>query len=102
MVATGLDGFIYTEPYVSPEPGQTIKFRVYIPTGVPITAVQPYLFDANWQWVDSWNPSLPRDAWVTLSVTVPVNAVAPVREIGLKLYSSQPHSGAIYLDAIEY
>lgn len=102
LTASGVDGFIYTEPYVSPEPGSIVKFRVYIPTGAPITAIQPYLFDANWQWVDSWNPNLPRDAWVTLSVTVPINATTPVREIGLKLYVSQPYNGPVYVDAVEY
>lgn len=102
LTATGVEGFIYTEPVVSPEPGSTVKFRVYIPTGAPVTAVQPYVFDAIWQWSDSWYGSLPRDAWFTLSVTVPVEAVTPIREIGLKLYTSQPYSGAIYLDAVEY
>lgn len=102
LASTGVDGFIYTEPVVSPEPGSTVKFRVYIPTGAPVTAIQPYLFDAAWRWVDSWNPSLPRDAWITLSVNVPADAVAPIREIGLKLYVSQPYSGPIYLDAVEY
>ncbi len=54
--ATGVYGFVYTEPVVSPAPGTTVEFRVYIPTGAPVTAIQPHLFDAGWRWVDSWNP----------------------------------------------
>ncbi len=37
-----------------------------------------------------------------VSVNVPADAVTPIREIELKLHSSQPYNGAIYLDASEY
>lgn len=101
MVPTGTEGLVYTEPHASPEPGSTVRLRVYIPSGAPVTAIQPYIMDQNWEWVDSWNPDLPRDSWVTLSVDVSEDILLPLNELGLKIYTSAPYSGPIYIDAIE-
>lgn len=96
------DGRVWTEPSTSPSPGATVLYRVYIPSGAPISAIQPYVMDANWAWTDSWNTNLPRDAWVTVAVVVPQWATLPLKEIGVKAYLSQPYAGPIYLDAIQW
>jgi hypothetical protein len=50
---------------------------------------------------DSWNTNLPWDGWLTVTATVPANAALPLNEIGVKIYMSQPDSGAIYVDSIQ-
>lgn len=95
-------GRVWTKPATSPPPGATISFRVYIPSGTPISAVQPYVADANWVWSESWNPNLPRNAWMTLSVAVPPGVSLPLKEIGVKFYLSAPHTGPVYVDAIQW
>ena len=87
---------------VSPAPGTTISYRVFIPTGTPISAVQPYIADANLVWTHSYHQNLPWGAWMTLTVTVPQQVTLPVEEIGVKFYLSAPHTGPVYLDAIQW
>lgn len=95
-------GRVWTKPVTSPAPGTTISYRVFIPTGTPISAVQPYVADANWVWSHSYNPNLPWGGWMTLSVTVPQGVTLPLEEIGVKFYLSAPHTGPVYLDAIQW
>ncbi len=96
------DGRIWVEPAVSSSPGDTVTFRVYIPSGAPVSAVQPYVSDADYVWHHSWNPNLPRDAWMPVTATIPASINTPVREIGVKLYCSEPYTGPVYLDAIQW
>jgi len=95
-------GRVWTKPLVSPAPGTTISYRVFIPTGTPISAVQPYIADANLVWTHSYHQNLPWGAWMTLTVTVPQQVTLPVEEIGVKFYLSAPHTGPVYLDAIQW
>ena len=95
-------GRVWTELQNPPAPGTTISYRVFIPTGTPVSAVQPYVADANWVWSHSYNPNLPWGGWMTLSVVVPQGAALPLREIGVKFYLSAPHTGPVYLDAIQW
>jgi hypothetical protein len=96
------DGRFWTAPAVSPPAGKTISYRFFIPSGAPVTAIQPYVMDKNWVWTDSWNTNLPRSAWVTLTVTVPANATLPLNQIGAKVYLSAPYNGSLYLDAVQW
>lgn len=95
-------GRVWTAPDSSPAPGTTISYRVFIPSGTPISSVQPYVADANWVWSQSWNPNLPWGGWMTLSVLVPQGVSLPLKEIGVKFYLSAPHTGPVYLDAIQW
>jgi hypothetical protein len=95
-------GRVWTVPGSSLTPGSAVNYRVYIPSGTPISAVQPYVEDANWVWSHSFNTNLPRDAWITLSVVVPEDAELPLNEIGVKFYLSEAHTGPVFLDAIQW
>lgn len=95
-------GRVFTQPVTSPAPGTTISYRVYIPNGTPVSAVQPYVADANWVWSHSYNTNLPWGAWMTLTVVVPQGVTLPLREIGVKFYLSAPHTGPVYVDAIQW
>jgi len=99
-IAGGSEGRAWTAPSESPPPGSTLSYRVYIPSGVPLRAVSPYVIDRNGQWRDSWNTNLPRDTWVTLQVTVPSNATVPLQQLGLKVYLNGTYNGPIYVDSI--
>jgi len=95
-------GRVWTAPVTSPPAGRTVSFRVFIPSGAPISAVQPYLADGNWVWAQSYNTNLPRDAWVTMTAVVPQNAALPLKEIGVKFYTSAAYTGPVFLDAIQW
>ncbi|RYZ09719.1 MAG: hypothetical protein EOO73_02220 [Myxococcales bacterium] len=95
-------GRVYTKPLSSPPAGATVSYRVFIPGGAPVTAVQPYVADKNWVWAQSYNANLPRNGWVTLTAVIPPNATLPVQEIGVKFYLSGPYSGPLYLDAVQW
>lgn len=102
LAATGTEGRVFVKPNISPQSGTTVSYRVFIPGGTPVTAIQPYFMDGNWAWTAGWYPNLPQDAWVTLTVNVPATAFGQFNELGIKIYTSRPFNGPIYLDAIEY
>jgi hypothetical protein len=88
-----------------PEPvpaGATVTYHVYIPSSAPVSAVQPYVADATWQWSDSWNPitSGMKGSWQTFTVQVSAAAGTPVQEVGLKFYLSGSWAGALYVDEV--
>lgn len=101
-----LDGFsegrVWTVPLASPPAGATVTFRVYVPSDAPLVSLTPYMMDSNWQWTDSWNPNLLRDAWVTVTAVVPANAALPLNQLGVKFYLNAPYEGPIYIDAVEW
>lgn len=95
-------GRVWTTPLTSPPLGATVSYHVYIRGGAPVLAVQPYVSDKNWVWAQSYNTSLPRNGWVTLTAVVPANATLPLKEIGVKFYLNGPYSGPLYLDAVQW
>lgn len=95
-------GRVWTAPTSSPPAGATVSYRVFIPGGAPITAVQPYVADNNWVWAQSYNTNLPRNGWLTLTAVVPANATLPVKEIGVKFYLNGQYSGPVYLDSVQW
>ncbi|MES1183997.1 MAG: hypothetical protein ABUL60_09280 [Myxococcales bacterium] len=95
-------GRVWTKPLVSPPPGATVSYRVYVPQGAPVTAIQPYVADKNFVWAQRYNTNLPRNAWIPVSAVVPANAQLPAQEIGVKIYLSAPYSGPIYIDAVQW
>ncbi len=97
--------------YVSSPPvpaGASVTFRVWIPAGSAITAVQPYVQQGaggGWLWTGNWMAigSLQAGAWNSITVTVPANAVLPLFELGVQFFTaSTPWSGTAYVDAISW
>jgi hypothetical protein len=95
-------GRVWTKPVTSPPPGTTVNYRVYIPSGAAVTAIQPYVSDSNYVWAQSYNTNLPRNAWIPVTAVVPANAQLPAKEIGIKIYLSSQYSGPIYVDAVQW
>jgi hypothetical protein len=87
---------------VSVLPGQTITFHVWIPSGYKISNLQPYMQDNNWAWTSSWYGSFTPNAWNTLSLTVPANAVAPFHYLGIQFNTSAGWTNTCYLDSISW
>jgi lysophospholipase L1-like esterase len=87
---------------VSVLPGQTITFHVWIPSGYPISNLQPYLQDNNYSWSSSWYGSFTPNAWNTLSLTVPANAVSPFHSLGIQFNTSAAWTGTCYVDSISW
>jgi len=82
--------------------GMTITFRVWIPSGSTVTTLQPYLMDQNWAWTSAWYPSLTPNAWNTITLTVPANAVTPLNALGVQFITSGAWTGTCYIDSISW
>ena len=81
-------------------PGTTITFHVWIPSGSQVTTLQPYLQDQNWAWASGWYPSLTANAWNTITLTVPTNAVSPLQSLGVQFFTSAGWTGTCYIDSV--
>ncbi|HXR48984.1 MAG TPA: cellulase family glycosylhydrolase [Candidatus Limnocylindrales bacterium] len=81
-------------------PGSTITFNVWIPSGSQVTTLQPYLQDNTWAWTSGWYPSLTANAWNTITLTVPTNAVSPLQKLGIVFITSAGWTGTCYIDSV--
>lgn len=84
------------------QPGQSVEFRVWVPAGSRLTAINPYAQDRNWAWSGDWQSitSLRTNAWNTFRVQVPATAAGPLEELGIEFTSSAAWSGVVYVDAV--
>ena len=87
---------------VSVLPGMTIAFHVWIPSGYNISNLQPYMQDNNWAWTSSWYGGFTPNAWNTLSLTVPANAVAPFHNLGIQFNTSAGWTNTCYIDSVSW
>ncbi len=87
---------------VSVLPGQTITFRIWIPSGHKISNLQPYMQDNNWGWASGWYGSFTANAWNTLSLTVPANAVSPFHYLGIQFNTSAGWTNTCYIDSVSW
>jgi fibronectin type 3 domain-containing protein len=85
---------------VAVNPGTTITFHVWIPSGSTITALQPYLLDKNWSWASSWYENLTPNAWNTMTLTVPSSAVSPLQSLGIQFTTNGAWTGTCYIDSV--
>ena len=82
-------------------PGSTLTFHVWIPAGSQITALQPFVMDKNYVWTSSWYGSFNANAWNTLTLTVPANAVSPLSAVGVQFITGGAWSGTCYIDSVD-
>ncbi|MFA5263461.1 MAG: fibronectin type III domain-containing protein [Opitutaceae bacterium] len=87
-------------------PGATITYHVWIPSGTPITGVQPYVKQGaagGWTWTGTYKSigTLTLNAWNTITVTVPANAVVPLDSLGVSFVTNSTCDPVIcYIDAV--
>ena len=67
-----------------------------------ISALQPYMQDYNWNWTSSWYGSFTPNAWNTLTLTVPANAVAPFNNLGIQFNTSAGWTDTCYIDSVSW
>lgn len=84
----------------------TVTYRVWVPSGSRITAVQPYVLQGaagNWAWTGSWRPisALTTNAWNTFTVKVPANAAA-IAELGVSFTTNATWSGTAFVDSVTW
>jgi hypothetical protein len=87
--------------------GRTVSFRVWLPTGSRITALQPFLLQGaggGWKWSGSWigASALKAGAWNTVTLPVPADAVSPFQELGLEIFTDAWWTGSLYVDAVSW
>ena len=82
--------------------GATITFRVWLPSGHKISAIEPIVQDYNWGWSQSWYGSFTANAWNTLTVTVPSTATIPLKRLNLKFTTNGGWTNTCYVDSISW
>jgi hypothetical protein len=89
----------------APGPGTVVTYRVWIPTGSALTAIQPYVQEGSGSYVFTGNyqlvSGLSQGNWNTLTVQVPSNA-APILKVGVQFVLNGTVTTAAYVDAIDW
>lgn len=85
--------------------GKTITFHLWFPSGSAISAIQPYALEGaggGWAWTGNWQSTanLTPNAWNTITVTLPANAVTPLDQIGVQFFTSGAWTGTCYVDTV--
>lgn len=86
--------------------GQTVTFRLFIPTGARISWVQPYVLQGaagNWAWTGNWQPiaNVGTGSWKALTVQVPSNAQA-LSSLGIQFGTDGSFAGSVYVDSVTF
>lgn len=98
---TGGDSALSWSGVVMPA-GTTITFRVWIPSGSTVTAVDLFLQDNNWNWFDTKYQNLTANTWNTVTLTVPANDTTPLQRLGVQFTTSGAWTGTVYIDSIDW
>jgi hypothetical protein len=85
--------------------GSVVTFHLYVPRSAALTAVVAYALEGgpNYGFDNTIvaAASLARDAWTTVRVMVPANAVA-ISRIGVRFEMAGAWTGTLYLDSIDW
>jgi len=87
--------------------GRLVTFRIWLPSGAPIAAIQPYVLQGaagGWTWTGSYRAigSLTTNQWNTITVQVPANAATPLAQLGVEFTTSGSYTGAAYIDGVSW
>jgi len=82
--------------------GTTITFRVRIPAGSAVTAIEPYLSDYNWGWASRWYGNLAANTWHTITLTIPSDRPTPLKQLGLRISTNAAWTGTCYVDSVSW
>lgn len=98
------NGTVWVTPPAAVKAGSTVSFRLWVPANAfqHLTAITPFFMDKNWSWTSSQVAlsGLTANAWNTISVTVPANAVTNFTEIGIQFDMKDLWNGTLYLDTV--
>jgi hypothetical protein len=95
-----------------PAAGATITYHVWIPAGSPLETVQPYVlywgpsdrdFPSAWGGEAILASTLPHGQWISLTVKVPNDVVAPgVAEVGIEWRTVGAQTLKVYVDGVSW
>ncbi|WP_163867050.1 carbohydrate binding domain-containing protein [Myxococcus eversor] len=85
--------------------GATVTFRVWIPSGSGITALQPFALEGEtggWRYTGTWTAisSLQPGTWNTVTVPLPSNSTTPLYQLGVEFTTNSGWTGTVHLDGI--
>jgi PKD repeat protein len=110
MVGT-IDGMsdAKVDTYVIPA-GSTISFRIWVPSGAPISAIQAYCMPHSDDWSDTkWNAkwggydSLVKDDWNEFSFVLPDDTdMSYAQQLGIQVQTSGEGEFSLYIDSIDW
>ncbi|MFZ5988339.1 MAG: glycoside hydrolase family 9 protein [Bacillota bacterium] len=91
-------------------PGTTVTYRIWIPSGAPITAIQPYIMPHNADWtIVKWNSAwrsydmVEKDAWNEISLTLPADTDPTLpQQMGVQIQTSGEGEFTVYVDSIDW
>jgi hypothetical protein len=94
------DWYVFVEsPNI--DPGDPIYFHVWIPSGVGINAVKPFMRAGDSSWVDGTYTAAQYDSWMEVIMDAPTTVPLPFLEIGIQVHTSgNPANFTIYVDYI--
>jgi len=84
-----------------------VLFRVFLPEGHGLSQIITYVqqpASTDYAWVSNWHDAtqLKPNAWNTIFVRIPEEAVAPFDEIGIELSGTAGQATTIYLDSVAW
>jgi hypothetical protein len=87
--------------------GTLVTFHLWVPSGSAISMIYPYIkqgANGAWTWTNTQYAisALTANAWNTLTVRVPTNAVFPLDSMGLEFNTTGAYSGTAYIDAVTW
>lgn len=98
---------VWTKTGPLPGAGQTVTYRVWIPTGSNLSAISAFVKQGaagGWTFTSQYKTiaQLTAGAWNTFTVTVPANAATPLDSIGVELSVSSAWTGTVYIDGVTW
>jgi len=88
--------------------GKTITFSVFVPSGVPLFSIQPFIMTNDtqmqkWNWFGSWTgaETVQRDAWTEIKLAYP-NNTEDFWEIGIEFLFSAGGKHTVYVDNVHW
>jgi hypothetical protein len=100
----GKNYFLEVAPPVPAIPASaTITLHVFVPAVAQLSAVRSYVFNDAFvlAYVDTPASALKRDAWTTVTLSVPATETNVIR-LGVKLMSTGAWTGTVYVDSIDW
>lgn len=108
LESTGTGGLVKVSvANVAVPAGAKLSFRFWFPTGSRVSALQPFIIQGaggGWKYTGAWVSTGPMTAgsWNTVFLQVPANAVSPVAELGLEIFTDGAWTGTVYLDSVSW
>jgi hypothetical protein len=112
--ANGTERYIGVPRDLTPvlQPGQTVKYRVWIPSGNKLIGVQPFVVTqgtsragvGRWQGTFTHVDALSKDTWNTINVVLPADyEVNDLEQVGVQfLCQAGGWKGTVYIDAVTF